>query len=157
MGNATSCPPGKIRLNRETTSIFPVDIFQNDTLSKQQKNLNIVNREKELIKDLVFDTSAIKIDIYDNAEIDDDTVSVFLNNTLLLYRKRLTATALSLSVTAYPNMDYELMMYADNLGKIPPNTSLMIITAGTKKYEMRISSSEKKSAVVRFRYIIPGH
>jgi type IV secretory pathway VirB9-like protein len=44
------------------------------------------------------------------------------------------------------------MMYADNLGKIPPNTSLMIITAGTKRYELRISSSEKKSAVVRFRY-----
>jgi hypothetical protein len=153
MGNNTLCPPGRIQLNRETTSIFPVDVFQSDTLNKLQKALALVDREKEVIRELVFDTSQIKIDIYDNAEIDDDTVSVFLNNTLLLYKKRLTATALSLQVTAYPNTDYELMMYADNLGKIPPNTSLMIITAGTKKYELRISSSEKKSAVIRFRYL----
>ncbi|HTE23252.1 hypothetical protein [Flavitalea sp.] len=153
MGNNNICPPGRIQLNRETTSIFPVDVFQNDTLNKIQKSLNLADREKEVIKELVFDTSQIRIDIYDNAEIDDDTVSVFLNNTLLLHKKRLTATALSLQVTAYPNTDYELMMYADNLGKIPPNTSLMIITAGTKRYELRISSSEKKSAVVRFRYL----
>jgi hypothetical protein len=153
MGNNNICPPGRIQLNRETSSIFPVDVFQSDTLNKIQKSLNLNDREKEVIKELVFDTSQIRIDIYDNAEIDDDTVSVFLNNTLLLHKKRLTASALSLQVTAYPNTDYELMMYADNLGKIPPNTSLMIITAGTKRYELRISSSEKKSAVVRFRYL----
>jgi len=153
MGNNNICPPGRIQLNRETSSIFPVDVFQSDTLSKLQKTLNLADREKEVIKELVFDTSQIRIDIYDNAEIDDDTVSVFLNNTLLLHKKRLTATALTLHVTAYPNTDYELMMYADNLGKIPPNTSLMIITAGSKRYELRISSSEKKSAVIRFRYL----
>ncbi|MHA4846823.1 hypothetical protein ACX0G7_21835 [Flavitalea antarctica] len=153
MGNNNICPPGRIQLNRETSSIFPVDVFQSDTLNKIQKSLNLDDREKEVIKEIVFDTSQIRIDIYDNAEIDDDTVSVFLNNTLLLHKKRLTASALSLQVTAYPNTEYELMMYADNLGKIPPNTSLMIITAGTKRYELRISSSEKKSAVVRFRYL----
>jgi hypothetical protein len=153
MGNNNLCPPGRIQLNRETTSIFPVDVFQSDTLNKIQKSLNLADREKEVIKELVFDTSQIRIDIYDNAEIDDDTVSVFLNNTLLLHKKRLTATALTLQVTAYQNTDYELMMYADNLGKIPPNTSLMVITAGTKRYELRISSSEKKSAVARFRYM----
>ena len=153
MGNNNACPPGRIQLNRETTSIFPVDVFQSDTLNKIQKSLNLADREKEVIKELVFDTSQIRIDIYDNAEIDDDTVSVFLNNTLLLHKKRLTATALTLNITAYQNTDYELMMYADNLGKIPPNTSLMIITAGSKRYELRISSSEKKSAVVRFRYL----
>ena len=57
-----------------------------------------------------------------------------------------------LSISAFPNTDYELMMYAENLGRIPPNTSLMIVTAGKKRYEMRISSNEQKNAVVRFRY-----
>ncbi len=156
MGNNIQCPPGRIQLNRETSSIFPVDVFQSDTLSKLQKKLDLDNREKELVRELVFDTSEIRIDIYDNAEIDDDTVSVFLNNTLILHKQRLTDKALTLPVKVFPNMDYELMMYADNLGKIPPNTSLMIITAGTKRYELRITSSEKKSAVIRFRYEPPG-
>ena len=151
MGNNNSCPPGKIQLNRETSSIFPVDVFQNDTLSKLQKDLKVSDREKELIRELIFDTSQIKIDIYDNAEIDDDTVSVFLNNTLLLYKKRLTDKPLQLRMDVFPGADYELMMYAENLGRIPPNTSLMIITAGDKKHELRISSGEEKSSVVRFR------
>ena len=99
-----------------------------------------------------MDTNKIKIELYDNAEIDDDTVTIFLNNTLLLYKKRLTDRPLVLDVDVFPNQNYELMMYADNLGRIPPNTSLMIITAGKKRYEMRISASEQKSAVVQFKY-----
>ncbi|RYF97356.1 MAG: hypothetical protein EOO02_20915, partial [Chitinophagaceae bacterium] len=144
MGNNNACPPGAIRLNRETTSVFPVDVFQNDTLSNLQKDLNIEKREKEIVKELTLDTSKIKIEIYDNAEIDDDTVTVFLNNTLLLYKKRLTDRPLTLNIDVFAGTEYELMMYADNLGKIPPNTSLMVITAGTKKYELRISASDKK-------------
>lgn len=152
MGNKNTCPPGKIYLTRQTQSIFPVDVIQNDTLAGQQKIMNIMTREKEVVKQIVIDTSQIKIELYDNAEIDDDTVSVFLNNTLLLHKKRLTANALVLNFTAFPNTDYELMMYAENLGRIPPNTSLMIITAGKQRFELRISSSEQKNAVVRFRY-----
>jgi hypothetical protein len=152
MGNNNNCQPGKISLSRVTKSIFPVDVYQNDTLAKLQKNLQLKSREKDLVQTLSIDTSYIKIELYDNAEIDDDTVTVFLNNTLLLYKKRLTNKPLVLNVTAFPNMEYELMMYADNLGRIPPNTSLMVITAGRKRYQLHLSSSEEKSAVVRFKY-----
>jgi hypothetical protein len=152
MANANPCSPGQITLNRETQPTFPVDIFQNDSLVRIQKNMKLQNREKELVQTIDVDTSNIKIELYDNAEIDDDTVTVLLNNTLLLYKKRLTDKPLSLDVDVFPNMDYELMMYADNLGRIPPNTSLMVITAGKKRYEVRISASEQKSALVRFRY-----
>jgi hypothetical protein len=152
MGNATACPPGKIYLTRQTQSIFPVEVIQSDSLSSLQKTMSIQKREKEVVQTVILDTSQIKVELYDNAEIDDDTVSVFLNNTLLLHRKRLTDKPLVLNISAFPNTEYELMMYAENLGRIPPNTSLMIITAGKKRYEMRISSNEQKTAVVRFRY-----
>ncbi|HUR11511.1 MAG TPA: hypothetical protein VM012_09090 [Flavitalea sp.] len=152
MGNSNVCPPGKIHLTKQTQSVFPVEVIQNDTLSSLQRNMKIMAREKEVVQNIIIDTNQIKIELYDNAEIDDDTVSVFLNNTLLLHKKRLTDKALVLHFTAFPNTDYEIMMYAENLGRIPPNTSLMIITAGKKRYEMRISSNEQKNAVVRFRF-----
>jgi len=152
MGNATICPPGKIHLTRQKTSIFPIEVDQDETMRKLQQNMKIVNREKEVVQNLTLDSSSVKIELYDNAEIDDDTVSVFLNNTLLLYKKRLTDKPLLMQVDAFPATDYEIMMYAENLGRIPPNTALMVITAGKKKYELRISSNEKKNAVVRFRY-----
>lgn len=152
MGNKNACVPGNIDLHRETIPVFPVSPPQNDTLAQLQQKLDLRQREKEVVQSLKLDTSHIRIDLYDNAEIDDDTVSVFLNGTLLLYRKRLTDRPLTLNITAMPNTDYELMMYAENLGRIPPNTSLMIVTAGRRKYELRISSSDTKTAVVRFRY-----
>lgn len=152
MGNNNVCPPGKITLNRETTPTFPVDVYQNDTLMNLQKNLKLQERQKEVVQTVVIDTSVIKIELYDNAEIDDDTVSIFLNNSLLLHKKRLTDRPLTFQFNAFPNTEYELMMYAENLGRIPPNTSLMIITAGKKRYEVRLSSSEQKSAVVKFKY-----
>lgn len=152
MGNNNACPPGKIHLTRQTSSIFPVEVDQDEQLKNLQKNMTIMNREKEIVQDLELDSSFIKIELYDNAEIDDDTVSVFLNNTLLLHKKRLTDKPLVMQVNAFPNTEYELMMYAENLGRIPPNTALLIVTAGKKKYELRISSNEQKNAVVRFRY-----
>lgn len=152
MGNSNICPPGKIHLEKESVPVFPVDVFQNDTMARLQQSLKLKDREKEVVQTITIDTSDIKIELYDNAEIDGDTVTIFLNNTLLVYRKMLTDKPLTINITAFPNTDYEFMMYADNLGRIPPNTSLMVITAGKKRYEMRISSSEQKSAVVKFRY-----
>jgi hypothetical protein len=39
-------------------------------------------------------------------------------------------------------------MVAENLGSIPPNTSLMVITTKYKRYEVFISSTEQKNARV---------
>ena len=41
------------------------------------------------------------------------------------------------------NPHHELVMLVDNLGSIPPNTSLMIVTANNKRYEIFMSSSEQ--------------
>jgi len=147
-----ACPPGRIVLQRMLVPEFPVQIRQNDTLARIQQSMQLKPREKDLVQTYVLDTSHVRIDLYDNAEIDNDTVSVFVNNTLLLYKKRLTDKALPLTFTAFPGQEYELMMYAENLGSIPPNTALMVITAGKKRYELRVASSEQKSAVVRFVY-----
>ncbi|MGZ5254590.1 MAG: hypothetical protein ACXWV4_09575 [Flavitalea sp.] len=153
MGNDNACPPGNIHLTRQKTSIFPIEVDQDENLRKMQADLNFQKRMNEVVQEFTIDQPEIKIELYDNAEIDDDTVSIFLNNTLLLHKKRLTLQPLTLSITAFPNTDYEIMMYAENLGRIPPNTSLMVITAGGKRYEARLSSNEQKNAVAKFRYI----
>jgi len=151
MGNTNNCLPGNITLTRKLQPTFPVDVYQNDTLLALQKSLKLKSREKETVQTLVVDSPSIKIELYDDGVIDDDTVTLLLNNTLLLYKKRLSDKALTLNITAFPNTEYELMMYADNLGSIPPNTALMVITAGKKRYELRLSSSEQKTATVRFK------
>lgn len=148
----TSCPPGKILLRRAAVSDFPADTLRNDTLEALQKRLHIQPRQKEVVKSITVNSPDIKIELYDNGEIDHDTVTVFVNGKLLLYRQMLTDRPLTLTIHAVPGMEYEMVMYADNLGEIPPNTALMMVTAGTRKIEAFLSSSEQKSAAVRLVY-----
>lgn len=146
------CPPGKIKLQKASSSDFPVDVDQNDTLAGLQASIHLQPRMKEVVKTVTVTSPQIKIELYDNAEIDHDTVTVLINNKLLLYRQMLTDRPLTINFNAFPNIAYELVMYADNLGDIPPNTALMMVTAGAQKFEVFLSSTEEKSAAVRFVY-----
>lgn len=146
------CPPGKIRLHKSNVSDFPVDVEQNDTLSRLQATLHLQPREKQVVRTVTLNNADIKIELYDNAEIDHDTVTVLINDKLLLYRQMLTDRPLTIHFNALPGTQYELVMYADNLGDIPPNTALMMVTAGSQKFEVFLSSTEEKSAAVRFVY-----
>jgi len=151
-GRHIACPPGKVSLQKTTRSDFPVDVIQNDTLAALQRSLHLVPRETTIAKTITVNTSHIKIELYDNGEIDNDTVTVLVNGKLLLYRQMLTDKPLTLALEAFPNTLYEVVMYADNLGSIPPNTALMMVTAGSRKIEVFLSSSEEKSAAVRLLY-----
>lgn len=105
------------------------------------------NRTNALVRQINTDAGEIKIDLYDNGEIDDDTVSIYHNNTLLMSRARLSQKP----ITFYIKIDetkplHELIMVAENLGSIPPNTSLMIVTTKTERHEVFISSTKQKNA-----------
>lgn len=148
----SSCPPYKIVLKRAAQSDFAVDIEQSPELLAIQKKLQLQPRSRDLVKTFIVPQGEVRMDFYDNAEIDNDTITVLLNGKLLLYRKMLTAKPQTITMRPFPNTDYEVVMYADNLGSIPPNTALLVITAGATKYEVRLASSEEKSASVKIRY-----
>jgi hypothetical protein len=117
----------------------------------------IKERENPLIKTIVTNSSDILIQLYDNGEIDGDTITVYDNNEIIAYRKGLTGKPITLSIKAdLFNSHHEFVMVANNLGSIPPNTALMVITTGGKRYELFVSSDEKKNARVVIDYKMPG-
>jgi hypothetical protein len=116
----------------------------------------LTQRQNDLLQTIIINSEEVTVKLYDNGEIDDDTISVYLDNQLILSKKRLTASALTINLKMdESNPDHELVMVADNLGRIPPNTSLMVVTASDKRYEVRITSTEQKNAMVRFKYVKP--
>jgi len=118
---------------------------------KPRPDLNFEKRNNTLIKTIEIENETFKVDLYDNGDIDGDTISLFFNGKLLLSHKRLSDKALSLTLNAEEAKDVnELVMYAENLGEIPPNTALMVVTDGLKRYEVRIASDLEKSGVIRF-------
>ncbi|MEP6596213.1 MAG: hypothetical protein ABJA71_09710 [Ginsengibacter sp.] len=109
----------------------------------------IITRENPVIKQIQVPPGELVIELYDNAEIDGDTVSIYHNNQLVISRAGLSAKPITLRISVDAmHQHHELVMVADNLGSIPPNTSLMIVTAMDKRYEIFISSTEQKNAKV---------
>jgi hypothetical protein len=95
----------------------------------------------------------VEVSLYDNGEIDDDTISIYQNGVLLLGNKRLSNKPITFTIKLDENSpEQTLVMVAENLGRIPPNTSLMIIQDGDKRHQVSITSTEQKNAMIRFRY-----
>jgi hypothetical protein len=113
-------------------------------------------RTNELVKAITVNSREVTVKLYDNGQIDGDTISVYLDKKMVIGSKLLTASPLTVKFTLDDEDDvHELVMVAENLGSIPPNTSLMIVEAGTQRFDVRITSTEQKNAMVRFRYLQP--
>lgn len=113
----------------------------------------IKTRKNELVRVITVSSEEIIVKLYDNGEIDGDTISVYLDNKLVVASQLLTASPIILKIKMEEeDSEHELTMVAENLGTIPPNTSLMIVEAGEQRFDVRITSTEQKNAVVRFRY-----
>ncbi len=148
MDGKTICEPGTIVLTRFEKATFKPELRLPPSLTK---------RKAELVKEIKVDTGSIKIDFYDNGQIDGDTISVYVNNMPVVSNRMLKTQPISLTVKIDPLRPLqEVIMVGENLGSIPPNTALMIITAGTKRYQLYLTSDEQKNAMVRFVYEKPG-
>lgn len=133
---------------KDIPTIIP-DIKKTDTI--KQRVSGFEPRRKDIIKTIPVYQPTFKVDFYDNGEIDGDSITVFYNNKVILSHKMLSTKAISLTLALDENVKENVItMYADNLGTIPPNTALMIVTDGDKRYEVHISSDTQKSGSVVF-------
>ena len=111
------------------------------------------SKRKEVVtKILDVESDSVRLSFYDNGEVDGDSISIFVNNQVVLTHQGLAAKAL----TMYLHLDTtrevnEIGMFAENLGKYPPNTALMVITDGKNRYEIFMSSSLTENATIQLR------
>lgn len=111
--------------------------------------LPLLTRKNTLVKEIQTEAGDILVELYDNGVVDGDTISIYDNNVLIVSKQGLSEKPISFKIKVdIANPRHELIMVADNLGSIPPNTSLMVVTANKKRYEVFISSSEEKNAKV---------
>jgi len=136
-------PPVKTVQETQENRIKPI-------INKPREKYN--KRNYEVIRTIEVSGPSIQIDIYDNGQVDGDTVSIFLNEKLLVPKKMLTAHPISLNIKLDDeDATYDLIMFAESLGSIPPNTAFMLITTSTARYEINISSTEQTSGAIRFK------
>jgi hypothetical protein len=110
-----------------------------------------IERKKVLTTELPLLGDTIEIHFYDNAEIDGDSISLFMNNRLVFEHVKLSDKpyVVKFAVTELTESN-ELVMVAENLGAIPPNTSYMIAYVNGVRYTANLESTENSSAMIRF-------
>jgi hypothetical protein len=129
----------------------PINIIKEKRNIVSTLPLVLTTRENALVRRIETGPGELKIELYDNGEIDGDTVSIYHNNVLIKSHAGLSDKPISFTIPIDATQPHhELIMVADNLGSIPPNTSVMIITTATNRYEVFISSTEQKNAKVIF-------
>ncbi|MES2892780.1 MAG: insulinase family protein [Bacteroidota bacterium] len=115
-----------------------------------KKESSTGNRKNVVLRNIDIKTPDIKVELYDNGDVDGDEVTVYFNGNVISSKQKLTAKAITLNLKAMKNSTNELVMYAENLGNIPPNTALMKVYVDGQTYEARVESDEKKNGVIRF-------
>ncbi len=126
----------------ETKSVATSGTIQNQ-LSRKTKTIATYN----------VSSAEIKIELFDNGEIDGDTVTVYHNKQKIINRQLLGIQPLVYTIkTNTRDRVHEFVLVADNLGRIPPNTALMRITAGSKAYELFASTTLEANASVIIIY-----
>ncbi len=93
----------------------------------------------------------VTIDVYDNAQVDGDQISLFFNGGEVASKQSLTDKPLTFKVKARKGAN-TIVMFAENLGTTPPNTAYMVVKAGGKEYKVELSSDLKESGAIQLNF-----
>jgi hypothetical protein len=114
--------------------------------------IDIAKRKVETIKTLYFKSDSLELVLYDNGEVDGDTVSILMNGNVIMPKVGLSTSAIKKMISTKDAGDsIKIVMYAESLGSFPPNTGLLIVNDGSDRYEIRFSGDMERNAAIVFR------
>ena len=110
-------------------------------------------RETVPSETIYFKSDSLSIALYDNGEVDGDTVSVIINDVMFVEKQMLKSSAYRKTyyVPQGESDSLLIVLYADNLGKYPPNTGLLQIKDGEEIYYVRFKADFDRNAAIVLR------
>ena len=111
------------------------------------KGRKVLSTEK-----IEVNVSQLKIYVYDNSYIDGDTMSLFFNGQWIVDHYGVTKKKHEVQLNFIENTNNYLVLFANNLGKSPPNTAAIEFDDGKRKYFYRLSSDLKTCSAINFFY-----
>lgn len=142
-----TAPTPTAALSQPATDVVPVKAQSNP-----QQNDMVAGRRSEYSQQVTFSADSLRIVLFDNGEIDGDTVSVYLNGELIMPHQGLKASAIRKTIAVPREVDsFAIVMFAESLGTRPPNTGLLVVHDGEDVYYVRFSSDFQKSTGILFK------
>jgi archaellum component FlaF (FlaF/FlaG flagellin family) len=143
-------PPAAIVSSTSPKTETPLAVNKPAIVSNAAAQVN--ERKTVEAQQVNFVSDSLQLALYDNGEVDGDTVSVLLNGELILIKQGLKATAIKKTIYIQPGQaEFILVLYAENLGKYAPNTGLLVVYDGEERYQLRFSADLQQNAAVIFK------
>ena len=100
------------------------------------------------MKPVEVSSDSLVLSFYDNGVVDGDSISVFANGANIISNIKLAATATRKTVHVNGNSDLEILLIAENMGSIPPNTGLLTIKDGDQTYQLHFTADMQTNAAI---------
>lgn len=160
------CIPGRVILsrtvsglnqflyeNRDSVITAATPILVNTETPIPDFNIPFMETEAKKVTEIPVHNKNLKLQLVDYLRVDNDTVSVYLNRKLLAKNIWISKRATIINFSLNPQLEtHEILLFAENLGEIPPNTSELIITDGNKTHRVMIISDKQKTAAIYLKY-----
>lgn len=93
-------------------------------------------------------SDSLILSFYDNGVVDGDSISVYLNDQPVITNALLKSVATKKTVYVGGMDEVKLLLVAENLGTIPPNTGLLTIRDGDKIYQVNFTADMQTNASI---------
>ncbi|MFA6946253.1 MAG: hypothetical protein WC220_10150 [Pedobacter sp.] len=161
-----SCIPGKVILSRSIEGLNKFleehkdsvintlsTITDNELVPVIDFTSSFLETEAKKVTEIIVRQPDLQIQLLDYLKTDNDTVSVYLNRKILAGNIRISKRPSLINFRLDTRMElHEVLLYAENLGLIPPNTSELILIDGEAKHRIMIVSDKEKTAALYLRY-----
>ena len=109
---------------------------------------NVLGRKMEVQKTLSSSRKKLKIKVWDAGDTDGDIISFLINGEIVETNIPLIRKKKTFKVPLNVGTNY-LVMHAENLGSIPPNTCSMLVKDGRQKITVKLESGMDYSGAVK--------
>ncbi len=168
--DGSDCPPGEVILSRNKNDLsnyiyaLSSGSATSHTATVQSAPTKIIAPPLE-ITPIFKNTSVLKVveikarltsltlSLRDYEKEDNDTVSIYLNRQILASKVKIGRKPIKIEFELNPQYPLnEILLFAENLGGIPPNTSEVEIHDGKEIHRVFIESDMQKTAAIYIKY-----
>lgn len=141
------CAPGTLYLEKA----IPLRDTALERALQSPGNPALEARPVKLARSLEVSGPKIKLRLWDNGTEDGDVISLYLNGKRIAHNFKVTKAKASMHVNLERSHNI-LVLYAEDIGSITPNTVALSIDDGKKEQVLVLSADLRESGAVLIRY-----
>ncbi len=145
--------------NKEAGFIVGIIYYEPEFKEKPKEIITSISNEELLRNTLLIDSMFTKqkdltFAIWDDALQDGDSISLSVNGKWILQNKLVTITPQFFKITLEAGVN-NIVFVANNLGGVPPNTSILEIIDDRQRKAFNISTNLRQNNLVKIIYEVP--